>query len=145
MPPRWCTFTGGLKVVENFPFTIEQFYKFIGQGKLMAAKCRKCGALLFPPKPVCTECYSKDLKWVELGKSGKLLTYTVIYVAPPQFQPMTPYAVGIVKLEGGPKIPGMIRGVHPEKIRVGMNLTVDFDENLPSGWPQWPRYYFKPA
>jgi hypothetical protein len=131
--------------MENLPFTMEQFYKFVGQGKLMAARCRQCNTLLFPPKPVCTECYSKDLEWIKLEKNGRLLTYTVIYVAPPQFQPETPYAIGIVKLEGGPKIPGRIKGIDLRKIQIGMDLTVNFEESLPSGWPQWPRYYFRPT
>ena len=110
----------------------------------MAAKCKKCGTLLLPPRPVCTNCLSEDFEWIELKRKGKLLTYTVIHVAPSQFQSMTPYAVGIVKLEDGPNLPGMIRNIEPEKIKVGMNLTVDFDRSVPSQWPVWPRYFFRP-
>jgi len=126
-------------------FTIESFYNFAKEGKLMATKCNKCGTLLLPPRPVCTNCFSEDFEWVELKGKGKLLTYTVIHVAPPQFQSMTPYAVGIVKLEDGPNLPGMIRDIEPEKIKVGMDLTVDFDKTVPSQWPMWPRYFFKPS
>jgi len=132
-----------MKVSEILPFTIESFYKLVAQRKLMAAKCKKCGSLHAPPRPVCTKCYGKELEWVELGNRGKLLTYTVIYVSPKQFETLTPYAVGIVKLEEGPQLPGMIRGVDLDKIRVGMDLTVDFDTTLPPQWPTWPRYYFK--
>ena len=109
----------------------------------MAAKCNKCGTLLLPPRPVCTTCLSKDFEWIELKRKGKLLTYTVIYVAPPQFESIAPYTVGIVKLEDGPNLPGMINGVEPEKIKVGMEVKVDFDRNVPSEWPMWPRYFFK--
>ena len=126
-------------------FTIESFYQFAKEGKLMAAKCKKCGTLLLPPRPVCTNCFSENFEWIELKGKGKLLTYTIIHVAPPQFQSMTPYAVGIVKLEDGPDLPGMIRDIEPEKIRVGMDLTVDFDKTVPSQWPMWPRYFFKPS
>ena len=59
---------------------------------------------------------------------------------------MTPYAVGIVKLENGLKIPGMVRGVAPDQIKIGMPLTIEFGTSAASQqWPQWPRYYFKPA
>jgi len=129
---------------ETHLFTIESFYHFIKEGKLMAARCNKCDTLLLPPRPICTNCFSEDFEWVELKGKGKLLTYTVIHVAPPQFQSMTPYAVGIVKLEDGPNLPGMIRNIEPEKIKVGMNLTVDFDRSVPSQWPVWPRYFFRP-
>ncbi len=126
------------------PFTIESFYSLIAERKLMAAKCKRCGNLLVPPRPMCTDCYSKDLEWTQLKGEGKLLTYTVIHVSPKQFESMIPYAVGIVQLTEGPQLPGMIHDIEPEKIRVGMKLRVDFDTALPSEWPQWSRYYFKP-
>ena len=130
---------------EPRPFTIESFYNFIKERKLMGAKCNKCGELLVPPKPMCPECFSKDLSWKELPKNGKLLTYTIIHVSPKQFQALTPYAVGIVELEEGAQLPGTIKGIALDKVKVGMDLTVDFDtEQATDEWPQWPRYYFKP-
>jgi len=128
---------------ETRPFTIESFYKFVSERKLMASKCSKCGTLLLPPRPLCTKCLSADFKWVKLKGKGKLLSYTVIHVSPLQFQSMTPYTVGIIELKDGPHLPGMIRGVKPEKIRVGMNLKVDFDTSIPVQWPMWPRYFFR--
>jgi len=130
--------------MKTLSFTIEQFYEFIGERKLMAAKCRSCTSLLLPPKNVCPKCFSTDLEWTELEKKGKLLTYTVIHVSPRQFQSMAPYAIGIIKLEDGPHLLGMIRQVKPEEIKVGMNLTVDFDTDMPSQWPTWPQYFFRP-
>lgn len=129
---------------EALTFTIESFYKFVSKRKIMAAKCNKCGTLLLPPRPVCTKCLSTDFKWVELRGKGKLLSYTVIHVSPVQFESMAPYTVGIVELEDGPHLPGMIRDVEPEKIRVGMDLKVDFDTSIPTQWPLWPRYFFRP-
>ena len=126
-------------------FTIEQFYKFIGEKKLMAVKCLKCASLLFPPKNICPKCFSTDLKWTKLGKRGKLVTYTVIHIPPAQFQSMAPYSIGIAKLEEGIHLLAMIRDVKPENIKVGIDLIVDFDTDLPSQWPVWPRYFFKPA
>ncbi len=131
---------------EQPPFTIEQFYKYINQGKLMGGQCEKCGAIHLPPRPLCDKCFSKEFKWTEMPQTGKLLTYSIIHVAPVQFQQMAPYAVGIIQLENGLRIPGMIRGVEHEKIKVGIELTIEFDKSIvQSQWPQWPRYYFKPT
>jgi len=126
-------------------FGIESFYKFVGEGKLMGAKCNKCGLVMLPPRPVCSKCFGRDLQWVELKGRGKLLTYTVIHVSPKQFEAYCPYAIGIVKFEDGPQLLGMIRGVEPDKIKVGMNLTVDFERASPTQtqWPTWSRYYFR--
>lgn len=126
------------------PFTIEQFYKFLQQGKLLAGKCLKCGKIHLPPRPLCDNCYSKEFEWVTVSGKGTLVTYTVINIAPQQFQDLTPYAVGIVQLENGLKIPGMIQGIAQEQLKIGMPLLLDFGScSTPQQWPQWPRYCFK--
>jgi uncharacterized protein len=127
------------------PFTIEQFYKFLQQCKLMAGKCLKCGKIHLPPRPLCDNCYSTEFQWVEISGKGKLLTYSIIHVAPPQFQSLTPYTVGILELESGLKIPGMIQNLTQEQLKIGMPLTVDFGTcSTSQQWPQWNRYCFKP-
>ncbi len=128
----------------NEPFTIEQFYKFLSQGKLMAGKCRRCGKIHLPPRPLCDNCYSQDFEWLNITGKGKLVTYTIISIAPQQFQNLTPYAVGIIELAEGLRIPGMIQGIPQDKLQVGMELTLDFGSCMtPQQWPQWPRYCFK--
>jgi uncharacterized OB-fold protein len=127
-------------------FTIEQFCKKLGEGRLMAGRCRKCGKIEFPPRPVCDGCYATDFEWVELSHKGRLLTYTIIHVAPQQFQAMAPYAVGIAEFEHGLKIPGMITDIAVEKLQIGIPLEIAFDPcpTPPGQWPQWPKYHFKP-
>jgi uncharacterized OB-fold protein len=128
------------------PFTIEQFYKFIAQRKLMAGKCIRCGKIHLPPRPLCDNCFSQQFEWIPVSGKGKLVTYTIIHIAPQQFQALAPYAVGIVQLENGLKIPGMISGVAAEQLKIGMDLTIDFGTcSTAQQWPQWPRYCFKPA
>ena len=43
------------------PFTVDQFYKFLGQQKLMAGKCLKCGN----PKLIYTISYGSIVKYLE--------------------------------------------------------------------------------
>ena len=133
-------------MTEQEPFTIEQFYKFIAEGKLMAGKCSKCGKIHLPPRPLCDNCYSQTFTWVTVPAKGKLLTYTVIHIAPQQFQDIAPYAIGIIQLENGAKLPGMINDVPHDQLQRGMTLTIDFTtcDNNTQTWPQWPRYCFKP-
>ena len=134
---------GGNKILEDSPFTIESFYKFLRERKLMATKCCKCETLFLPPRPMCSKCLSTDFNWVKLEGIGKLLSYTVIHFSTEQFQSETPYTIGIVKLNEGLNLPGIIRDINPKQIRVGMNLLVDFDTSIPLQWPQWSRYFFK--
>ena len=126
------------------PFTIEQFNKYISEGKLMGGKCRNCGTIHLPPRPLCYRCFSEEFQWIEISRKGRLLTYTIIHVAPPQFESKAPYAVGIIELKDGLKIPGMIEDVEQKKLKIGMQLIMEFDTSgAQSQWPQWSRYYFK--
>lgn len=133
-------------MAEPQAFTIEQFYKNINQKKLAGGKCLKCGKIHLPPRPLCDRCLSMQFEWVELPQKGKLLTYTIIHVAPPKFQNMAPYAVGIIQLKNGVNLPGIIKGTPLDKIKIGLPLKIEFEE-VPQTqqWPPWPRYYFKPC
>lgn len=122
---------------------IENFYRFCSQRKLMGVKCEKCGEIICPPRGICRKCFSTTFEWVEFEGKGKLLTYTIIHFPPIQFQALAPYAVGILKLEEGPQLPGMIKHVKLEELRIGMDLQVDFETALPKEWPRWARYFFK--
>ncbi|MEM2896979.1 MAG: Zn-ribbon domain-containing OB-fold protein [Candidatus Bathyarchaeia archaeon] len=126
------------------PFTIEQFYKFCDEEKLAAVKCKECGSLHVPPKPLCSKCYSPNLEWTFLSGKGKLVSFTVIHVALPEFQNLVPYTVGIVKLSEGVKLLGMIRDIEAGKLKIGMDLEISFEKLKSDKWPKWSRYYFKP-
>jgi len=135
-----------MKMSDQAPFTIEQFYRHINQQRLLGGKCLKCGKVHLPPRPLCDNCHSKEFEWVDLPSRGKLVTYTVIHIAPKQFESMAPYPVGIIQLAEGLRIPGMISGVAADQIKIGMELKLDFEPCAQSQqWPHWPRYYFKPV
>lgn len=129
-------------MAESPPFTIDQFYRFIGEKRIMAAKCKNCGSVILPPRPMCTNCLSTDLEWAELKPRGRILTYTVIHVAPKEFEQNAPYAFGIVELEEGTRLPGTIKDVKFEDLKVGAEVELDF-EDASKDWPHWPRYLFR--
>ena len=125
------------------PPTIESFYKFCAEKKLMGVRCAKCGKVTVPPRAICVHCRHTDLGWIELPSRGRLVTYTVIHVAPPQFEALAPYAIGIVELAEGARLPGMVKNVKLETLRIGMELQTEFETSTSNEWPQWPRYFFR--
>jgi uncharacterized OB-fold protein len=126
------------------PFTIEQFDKFLSQKRIMAGKCKKCGKIHLPPRLLCDKCFNDQFTWQEISGKGRLITYTVIHIAPVQFQSQAPYAVGIIQLEEGLKLPGIIDGIPHEQLKIGMELKIVFAQcETDQSWPKWPRYYFQ--
>lgn len=111
----------------------------------MAARCKSCGKLWIPPRQICSNCLSPELSWVQLKGTGELLTFTVVHVAPRTFGLETPYAVGIVRLDEGAALSGMIRGAQEAGLKIGMSLRVCFESADSEGWLPPSRYYFTPA
>ena len=131
--------------------TIEQFYKYCAQRKLMGSKCKNCGAIFLPPRIMCNKCYSTNLEWVELKGEGEIVTYTVIHVPPTLLKGQEPYVFAVVRLDEGVQIGGLVKDVKMEDLKIGLRVKVDFEEEAPPGvwperqWPKWVRFYFKPA
>ncbi len=122
--------------MEERPFNDTSYEHFLNEGKIMGSKCKKCGALAVPPRPICISCFGGDMEWVPLKGSGKLLAFTSIVVAPPNmvkegFDRKNPYLVGVVELDEGVKTVARIVGMdakNPEKIKVGTALKAEFLE-----------------
>ncbi len=110
------------------------FNQFLNEEKLMGSKCKKCGTLYSPPRPICINCFSREMEWAELKGKGKLAAFTCIYVGPPWmikqgYDRKHPYCSGVVELEEGVKIDARIEGVDaskPETIKIGTPLTVTY-------------------
>ena len=117
-------------------FTVSSFHQFLEQQMLMGCRCRSCGRLHLPPRPLCPECHGEELEWVEMTGKGKLTAFTVVHIAPTSmieagYGRDNPYCAGVVRLDEGPSISAQILGVdgtRPEKIAVGTPLVVVFIE-----------------
>lgn len=91
-----------------------------------AAKCKKCGKVLFPPRLVCPECRHREFDKVNLNGTGKIETYTVIRVAPAPFVDQAPYPVAIVNVGDGVRILCQLADIEPEEIKIGMAVRIEF-------------------
>ena len=123
--------------MNEMSFTAASFDKFCSEFmKLMASRCKECGTIWLPPRPLCIKCRSNEMEWVELEGKGKLVAFTVICVGLPTminegYNRDHPYCSGVVELEEGPRISAQIIGVDvtkPESIKIGTPLTADFIE-----------------
>ena len=126
--------------------SIEQFYRFCGDKKLMGAHCKDCGNIFVPPRTMCPKCLSFDVEWAHLKGTGKLISYTETHIPGFSFFPEpVPYIVGVVKLDEGPQIAGIIKLNEPSsELHIGIELEIGFDTEPSEYWPHWPRYFFIP-
>jgi uncharacterized OB-fold protein len=101
------------------------FVTHLEQGKVMATRCKKCGASYFPPKMDCPKCLLSDVEWFEIKGNGKLATYTVVNYGPTGFEDDAPYILAIGEFGDDIKVFGWLsRDISESDIKVGMVLKI---------------------
>lgn len=87
--------------------------------------CGGCGAESAPPQPTCPQCGSDAaLAPRALPARGTLYSFTVVHVPPAGLEGASPYALGIVELEGGARITARIETGAPGELAIGRPLVL---------------------
>lgn len=94
--------------------------------RLEAEKCKGCGLILFPPRLVCPQCGKQEFEKTKLAGTGKLVTYTIIRVAPEGFEDQSPYAVGIAELDDGAHLTAQVVDCDFSQLKVGLRVKLEF-------------------
>jgi uncharacterized OB-fold protein/acyl dehydratase len=97
------------------------WWEEVAKGKIPIQRCKPCGKLRHPPRPMCGACGS--LEWDHVAASGKgtLHTFTVIHY--PQFPGYEfPIIAALVDLEEGTRLMSSLSGVDPKAVKIGMKL-----------------------
>ena len=80
---------------------------------LVVSRCRECGGVSFPARPVCLRCGLEETERVPAAGRGRIQASAVVYNAPYGFA--APYVVALVELEEGPIIFCPITGCPAEE------------------------------
>ncbi len=107
-------------------FTVKDYKDALAQGYLLASKCKRCGSVQLPPRPLCPKCGSEELEELSVPKHGRIAAYTVIHVPPSRFKGEEPYAIAIVELLEDVRISGRILDVSEADLRIGLEVEADF-------------------
>lgn len=103
------------------------FWAATRQSRLVLPECGICGYLQWPPEQVCPECQHTDREWREFPAVGTLWSYAIYHRAlDPAFAEDIPYAVGLVELDAGRKMYGLMTGDHAA-LRIGARVRGIFD------------------
>ena len=94
--------------------------------KLFIQRCPKCGHYQFPPSPVCIDCLSDGVEWVEC--SGKATLWSRVVFHKNYLEPYSdvPYDVILARLEEGPIITGRISEENAKKVTFDTPLRIAF-------------------
>ncbi|HID18555.1 TPA: Zn-ribbon domain-containing OB-fold protein [Candidatus Bathyarchaeota archaeon] len=103
------------------------FFKELETGRLTGSKCKSCGAVFTPPRPLCSRC-GGETEIINLKGEGTIESFTVIHVPPTLLKDACPYILALVKLKEGALIMGRLLGYDPnkpEEIKIGSKVRFE--------------------
>ena len=91
---------------------------------LVGTRCEACGKVSFPKKKVCPNCFDGELKEVPLSKKGKLHSYALSVMGPPEME--KPYMMGFIDLPEGIKLYSLLTECQPwdEVLKIDMDMEM---------------------
>lgn len=120
-PKFWL---GNLPVTNRYTYGLagERFFRAIrDEGRIYGTRCPRCNRLYVPAVLFCERCLGELDEWIDVGLSGELHTYTLLYQDYDGMPRQSPEIIVFVRMgDGG--IVHRLGGVTPEEIRIGMQV-----------------------
>jgi uncharacterized OB-fold protein len=135
-PPAFFEQTWDLSYRHALGATVGGFLEGLKSRKLLGRKCPECGRVLFPARSFCDRCHVETTDWVEVGSSGRLEMFTIVYEPFPGMLVAPPYVLAYALLDGADTAAvGYVKGldltnvtVASKVLEVGTPLEVHFVE-----------------
>jgi uncharacterized OB-fold protein len=91
---------------------------------LLGSRCTVCGAHHFPRHDTCPYCSAEDPVPTELSSSGTLWAWTAVTAAPPGYEGVIPYGLGVVELPEGIRVIARLTEGHPGDLVFGQAMQL---------------------
>jgi len=102
------------------------WWEAVARGELPIQRCKDCGVLRHPPRPMCGKCQST--RWDSITASGKGTVYSYVVVHHPQFPGFDyPVVAAVIDLAEGTRLVSNIVGVDPAAVHIGMPVQLSIE------------------
>jgi uncharacterized OB-fold protein len=117
------------------------FWDGCAAGELRLQRCAGCGRLRYPISTVCPACLSTESAWEAVSGRGTVYSFAVFrHAYGNAWAERVPYDVALGQLEEGPFLLSNVVGVPVAELRVGLPVTVVFEDEEGVAIPR-----FRPA
>jgi uncharacterized OB-fold protein len=101
--------------------------------RLEAQKFNKSGFVSLPNRYVDPSNGDRNSKKITLKGTGKILSYTVIYIAADSYARQTPFPVAIIETAEGARLTAQIVDCKPEDVKIGAKVELIFRKIMEEG------------
>lgn len=108
------------------------FWAASRERRLVMQRCGACGAVSWPPKPVCPNCQRAATAedWREIAHTGEIWSFIVYHRAfHPSLEGKTPYNVAYIRLDAGPMFVSNVVGTND--LAIGQRVKACFEDLTP--------------
>jgi uncharacterized OB-fold protein len=130
-------------MTENVPASavddplLAPFWTATRERRLLIPCCDNCGYTWWPPESICPQCLTPNPGWVEVDDHGTLWSYAVYHRAfSSEFADRIPYVVGLIELNSGPKMYGLLVGP-VESWSVGQAMEAVYEQSSEAVFVRW--------
>jgi len=101
----------------------DKFFKALKEdGKFIAAKCKKCGWVYFPPRMYCEKDFS-ETEYIEVSGKGKVKAFTIARLDLKEKELQDPQIYAIIDIDGtNGCIVHLLGEVDPKDLRHGLEV-----------------------
>ena len=95
-----------------------------GEPYLQGVRCSECGQTYLGERDHCAKCAARDcMSQVDLGTSGRLYNYTIVYRSYPGIK--VPFVSAVVDLDSGCTVKGNLLDIEPSPETVSFDMPVE--------------------
>jgi uncharacterized protein len=143
-PQAW---TGDLPVTSRYTFGLagERFFRAIkDEGRLLGTRCPACEITYVPAVAYCERCLNELDEWIDVGTTGEVYTYTLLYEDKTGEPLENPEMVAFVKFGDGGLV-HRLGDVKRNAIEIGMQVEAVFKPASERQGSIQDILYFKPV
>ena len=106
---------------------MDEFTRRVRAGGFELQRCGECGQFQWPPREICSACWSDILEWTSADRTATIIASTVLHVSLERFfRERLPWRVGMVKLAAGPVAYAHLHEKSEEGSRVKIEVRIDY-------------------
>jgi len=101
--------------------------------RLEAQRFTKSGFVSLPTRYICPISGDRESEKITLSGKGKIVSYTVIYIASDQYTRSTPFAVAVIETEEGCRLTAQVVDCNLEDVKTGAAVELIFRKIMEEG------------
>jgi uncharacterized protein len=124
-PAAW---NGELPVTNRYTYGLagEKFFRSLkDEGRIFGTHCPHCEQTYVPAAIFCERCLAKLDDWVDVGTSGEVNTFTILYVNLKGSPLEKPEIIAFIRFGDGGLI-HRLEEINPDQVEIGMKVQAVF-------------------